>query len=101
MIVSRWSAPTAPTEKQVYILFELEGLESSKEVFQKNQKVSEHRHPLTEIRYIIEGQLLFNISGTQVLLRAGDRVEIPANTKHSFSTVDSDVTVSICAYRSF
>ncbi len=84
MLILRWQAPTIPTRSQILLLLDQEGLEGVEERFSRGEKVSEHRHPFTEVRILIEGEMLFNVSGNQFLIRAGDRLEIPANTKHWF-----------------
>jgi hypothetical protein len=49
MIVTRWLAPIAPTESQIKVLLESEGLEPYEEIFEPKVKVSDHRHPFCEI----------------------------------------------------
>lgn len=97
MIVTRWQATLAPNKQQIVNLLTLDGLEPFVESFEPNVKIHEHRHPFCEIRIVIEGELLFNISGNQFLLRAGDRVEIPANTKHSHGTNGNAYCLCVCA----
>lgn len=99
MIITRWQAPVLPTREQIIMILEDEGLECHEEVYQPNQKVSEHRHPFCEVRLIADGELLFSIGGTQFLLRKGDRVEIPANTKHSHLAQGDKACVCICSRR--
>ncbi len=84
MLISRWQAPTIPSRDQIMMLLDQEGLEGIEERFVSGNKIGEHRHPFTEVRILIEGEMLFNVSGNQFLIRAGDRLEIPANTKHWF-----------------
>lgn len=99
MIISRWQAEANPDQTILTQILLSEGLDTMRETFPAQKKISEHRHPFTEVRYIISGELLFNISGNQFLLRAGDRVEIPANTKHSYTNNANQECVSICGYR--
>lgn len=101
MIVTRWQAPLTPTPAQIHLLLEGEGLEPFEEVYEPKMKVQEHRHPFCEVRIVAEGELLFNISGNQFLLRPGDRVEIPSNTKHSHMAQGTSPCVCICAHRAF
>ena len=82
MLITRWQAPQIPTLNDCKLIFELEGLESVVESYEPGAKIREHRHPFSEIRYILEGEMLFNVAGNQFLVRAGDRLEIPANTLH-------------------
>ncbi|MEK6775040.1 MAG: cupin domain-containing protein [Bdellovibrionota bacterium] len=99
MIITRWQAPQLPNKAQMKFIFENEGLDVLEESFEPQKKISEHRHPFCEIRMIVKGEMLFNISGNQFLLREGDRVEIPANTKHSYMAQGNDSCLSLCAFR--
>lgn len=83
MLITRWQAPLRPTRDQAALILAAEGLEVFDEALAPQEKVPEHRHPFTEVRIIIEGELIFNVAGNTVLLREGDRIEIPANTRHS------------------
>ncbi len=85
MVIIRWQAPMTPTADQIKSILDSEGLEYVEENFLPQIKIPEHRHPFTEVRYVIKGELLCAIAGNQFLLRAGDRVEIPSNTKHWYS----------------
>lgn len=99
MIITRWQAPLTPTRNQLFSILEKEGLEPFEENYAPQEKVHEHRHPFAEIRYIVSGELIFNISGNQFVLRAGDRIEIPANTKHSHFAQGGSECVCVCAQR--
>lgn len=99
MIISRWQAPLKPQKELLKMLFEAESIDCTEEVFLAQEKIQEHRHPFCEVRVIVEGEMLFNISGTQFLLREGDRVEIPANTKHYYFNQASLPCVSLCGYK--
>lgn len=99
MLIQRWQATILPNESQIQQILLSEGLEPSLEIFPKGQKIQEHRHPYTEIRVVASGQLTLNISGNQLLLREGDRIEIPANTKHSYFNNYVDDCICIFAFR--
>jgi len=99
MIITRWQAPLVPTKQQVHMILESEGLESVEEIYEPQTKIPDHRHPFAEVRIVVEGEMLFNISGNQFVLRAGDRVEIPANTKHSHTAHGTISCVCVCAQR--
>ncbi|MNT20202.1 Acireductone dioxygenase [compost metagenome] len=101
MIITRWQAPLVPTQQQVNMILESEGLEPAEEIYGPQEKIKEHRHPFAEVRFIIEGEMIFNISGNQFVLRPGDRVEIPANTKHSHVAHGGNRCVCVCASRAF
>ena len=99
MIITRWQAPLTPSKELAFMILESEGLEPFEEVYNPSAKVQEHRHPFCEVRMIVHGEMIFNIQGNQFLLRAGDRVEIPANTKHSHIAQGSDECVCVCGQR--
>jgi quercetin dioxygenase-like cupin family protein len=100
MLVHRWQAPTPPNSEQIQMILLSEGLEPNKEVIRKGEKHIEKKHPFGEVRYVAEGELILNVAGTQLLLRAGDRIEIPANTKHSYST-PHDHSVTFYSHRPY
>ena len=98
MIVRRWLAPLNPSKEQIEALFEKDGLEYFEENFEAETKIPKHRHPFDEIRMIVEGKILYNVSGNKVLLRPGDKIVVPSNTIHSKSVQD-EACLSICAYQ--
>jgi quercetin dioxygenase-like cupin family protein len=79
------------------MMFEAEGLEPAEEVLSPGQDIPDHRHPFDEVRMVASGQLLLDIAGNRMLLRTGDKVVIPANTKHSKRAEGPDECVCICA----
>jgi quercetin dioxygenase-like cupin family protein len=99
MIVTRWQAPAMPTLEQVKMIFAAEGMTAEDENLSPNTLIPDHRHPFDEIRIVMSGALLMNISGNQILLRAGDRIDIPANTRHAYSTQGEEACVCILASR--
>ena len=98
MIIRRWLAPLAPNKEQIQFMFEQDDLEYFEENFSPGAEISKHRHPFDEIRIIVEGELLYNISGNKVLLKAGDKIVIPSNTLHSKSVPKDKSCLSICSY---
>ena len=101
MIVKRWLAPIPPALSQIQAIFEREELNYFEEVFKAGESIAEHRHPFDEIRMIVEGQLLYNIAGTKLLLRQGDKIVIPSNTRHSKSVQSEQDCRSICAFQAY
>lgn len=99
MIVQRWEAPLTPNKIQIERQYLSEGLEIFEEVYKPQQPVTEHRHPFCEVRTILQGEMLFNIAGNQFVLRAGDRVEIPANTRHTHTAQGSQDCICLVGYR--
>ena len=101
MVVRRWQVELVPTEQQIKMLFVTEGLEPFVEVYPPNAVIKMHRHPFDEVRMVVSGALLFNISGNQLLLRAGDHIAIPSNTKHETRTYGDQDCECVVAFRVF
>lgn len=97
MIINRWQAPVTPEKEQIMQLFKAEGLEPYEEVTEENSEITDHRHPFDEVRMVAEGELLLNIAGNQLLLRSGDKIVIPANTKHSHKAGANESCLCVCA----
>ena len=83
MIIRRWQAPITPDIKQIRQMFFLEGLKPQEEILENGQTTKERKFPFDEIRIMVDGELILDISGNKVLLKEGDRVMIPSNTKHT------------------
>jgi len=101
MIVRRWLAPIIPDKEQIKLFFEKDQLDCFEENFKPGTVILEHRHPFDEVRMIVQGQLLYNIAGNKLLLRKGDRIKIPSNTRHSKQVQGSRECISICAYQAY
>lgn len=99
MLVTRWQAQMVPPKEQIKLIFVAEGLEPFEEVYPANGTVKEHRHPFDEIRMVVAGELFMNVSGNQLLLRPGDRIEIPSNTRHETVARGSTDCICIAAHR--
>ena len=101
MIVTRWQAAIVPSEEQIKMMFASEGFEPYEEVYPSKANVKDHRHPFDEIRMVVSGEMMLNIAGNQLLLRAGDRIDIPSNTRHSKTAEGDQPCVCIVAKRPF
>ncbi|MFN7729013.1 MAG: cupin domain-containing protein [Bdellovibrio sp.] len=101
MIMTRWQASMTPTADQIRLILTQEGLDPFEEVFGPEMKIPDHRHPFAEVRVVLSGELLTNIAGNQVLLRPGDRVEIPSNTRHSYTVQGREPCLCLCAQKMF
>ena len=85
MLVSRWQAPILPKKEQIIMMFEAEGLQTYEERLPPQSSIQNHRHPFDEVRMVFSGELMVDVSGNKLLLRPGDKIIIPSNTKHSKS----------------
>ena len=101
MIVNRWQAPIFPTKEQILLFFEREGLKPIEEVYQPGEEIKNHYHPFDEVRMLVKGALLVDIAGNRLLLRGGDKIIIPSNTRHAKSAQGDLPCISICAYKAF
>lgn len=101
MIVTRWQAPVLPTPEQIKMIFEREGLQPFEEVYAPNEKIPPHRHPFDEVRMLVTGSLLMEVAGNQLLLRSGDKIVIPSNTRHSKKVHGNSDCLCICSYKAF
>ncbi len=101
MIVTRWQAPLVPAAEQMKAMFEAEDLTPFTEELEANSKIPDHRHAFDEVRMVAQGQLLLNVAGNKLLLRAGDKIIIPSNTKHSKEVNSDENCICICAHRTF
>ena len=99
MLIYRWQSPVVPEEDQIRLFFEREGLMPTREFYKSNESVQDHIHSFDEVRMVCKGEMLFNIAGNRLLLRGGDRIVIPANTRHS-KTAQKDC-ISFCAFKPF
>jgi quercetin dioxygenase-like cupin family protein len=99
MLVSRWQAPILPTKQQMALMLESEGLESQEETIDSGGQVVDRRHPFDEVRIVVSGQLRLDIAGNRMLLRPGDRIMIPANTRHSKQADGSEPCVCLYAMK--
>jgi quercetin dioxygenase-like cupin family protein len=98
MLVYRWQAQRVPDIQQIRNLFEAEGLTPFEETFPSETKIPDHRHPFDEVRTVAEGEVLFDVAGNKLLLRPGDRIIVPSNTRHSFTTQNGPC-ICVCAQR--
>lgn len=90
MKITRWTAEIAANKDIIVKLFETEGLEPRPFLIKSGSKLSNLRAHLSEVIQIVDGELIFNLSGTQFVLRSGDKLEIPANTVYSYSNIKNE-----------
>lgn len=101
MLVTRWQAPLVPKQDQIEMMFRAEGLTPYTETFSANTTLTDHRHPFDEVRMVSQGEIVMDIAGNKLLLRAGDKVLIPSNTRHSFKVGENGPCTCVCANKTF
>lgn len=90
MLVSRWQAPIVPDKNQILKMYEMEGLEPQEETFENGVSIKDQRRPFDIVITVSSGEIKFDITGNQLLLRQGDRIMIPSNTKYSFDIAGNE-----------
>ena len=99
MKITRWTAEI-PVNKDIIVkLFEAEGLEPRPFSIKSGSRLANQKTFLNEIIQVAEGELIFNLSGTQFVLRRGDKLEIPANTIYSFSNMRDEESLFFSAQK--
>jgi quercetin dioxygenase-like cupin family protein len=91
MKITRWTAEMSPKKEILIQLIQAEGLDYTEVEIRSGLKLTNHRTQMREFIQIIEGELIFNLSGTQFALRPGDKLELPPNTLFSYNNLKSDV----------
>lgn len=54
-----------------------------------------HTHPFNEVRWVLEGEITMGTTEGIVTLRAGDRMDVPAGTRH-WAKVGKEGVVYVC-----
>ncbi len=90
MKITRWTAEIAPKKEFLIQLIQSEGIDFSEVEIKSGLKSTNHRTIMREFIQILEGELIFNLSGTQFALRPGDKLDLPPNTLYSYSNLKND-----------
>lgn len=99
MKISRWTAEIIPTENMIKHLLTSEGLDPQEVTVPAGLKVSHCRTRMTEIIQVVQGEIIFNLSGTQFALHVGDRLEMAANTQYSYSNMKNENSTFLTGLR--
>lgn len=99
MIITRWQAELTPSAQDINRILLAEGLEPFEEVIEPGLELKDVRVPFDEIRIIAEGELLLDVAGNKLLLREGDRIMIPANTRQTKKNQSQRRCVCICGHK--
>ncbi|MBE8222068.1 MAG: cupin domain-containing protein [Bdellovibrionales bacterium] len=99
MIVHRWQAEIIPSKNQIQKIFEADDLNAKEDIVEPNTIAKEIKNPYTEMRVVVSGALFVEIIGNKLLLRPGDKIIIPSNTKHTKTSQGDLACVSLVAYQ--
>jgi len=99
MIITRWQAELTPSAQDLNRILLAEGVEPFEEVIEPGAELKDVRVPFDEIRIIAEGELLLDVAGNKLLLREGDRILIPANTRQTKRNQSQKNCICICGHK--
>lgn len=90
MKITRWTAEITPQKEFLIQLIQSEGFDFTEVEIKSGLKMTNHRTIMREFIQITDGELIFNLSGTQFALRAGDKLDLPPNTLYSYSNLKAE-----------
>lgn len=96
--VHRWSEDQLPTEARIRHRLGIEGLEPYRWSNGPGDRYGAHTHPYDKVIYVVQGSITFGVPGETVTLAAGDRLELPRDTRHE-ATVGSEGVICLEAHR--
>jgi len=98
--VTRWTGTRPPTQAELLRLFAAEGLQPYAWSNVPDDVYAAHTHLYHKVIYVVEGMITFGLpdQGEDVVLKAGDRLDLPAGVLHD-AVVGSDGVVCLEAHR--
>lgn len=83
-LVTPWPDTVSPTESTLWQLMTDEGLSPYSWSNGPHDLYSAHTHSYNKVVYVVKGSITFGLPelGKQLTLKAGDRLDLPANTIH-------------------
>lgn len=102
MKVRRWDEKRdgAPTEEALRRRLEERDYRVSRYVYPPGTFFAEHTHPVDKIDAVVSGRFRMVVEGREeVVLEAGDWLEVPEGTAHSAEVVGEEPVVSLDAFR--
>ena len=84
--VIRWNKTEPPTESELVRALETEGLAAYIEDDEPGHHYDPHVHPNDEVLVVIRGEVTLGVGEQKWMLKAGDRLDLPANTWHWANT---------------
>ena len=94
--LQKWEAEDGPlTEKRLMGLMEREGYEVAVFAYREGTVFPEHQHGQDKCDAVIEGTLRIKVDAEVFDLSAGDRLYLPAGTRHAAEVVGRRTVVSL------
>jgi quercetin dioxygenase-like cupin family protein len=85
----------ALTEKRMMRAMELEGYDVLVYTYRPGTTFPEHEHPRPKCDAVLQGTLRVAVAGRTWDLEPGDRIYVPAGTRHSAEVVGGETVVSL------
>ena len=98
-LLTPWADQPAPTESMLMQLCAEQGLSPYSWSNGPHDVYSAHSHSYAKVIYVVRGSITFGLPelGQQLILKAGDRLDLPAGTVHD-AVVGSDGVVCLEAH---
>jgi quercetin dioxygenase-like cupin family protein len=94
--LERWDPRDGPvSEKRLMSLMESEGYEISSHTYRPGTVFPPHEHGQDKCDAVIEGTLRFTVGGVAYDLGPGDRLYLPAGTRHAAEAAGSAAVLSL------
>lgn len=94
--LEKWEAGDGPlTEKRMMGLMEREGYEVAVFAYREGTVFPEHAHGQDKCDAVVEGTLRITVGGEAYDLGQGDRLYLPAGTRHAAEVVGRRTVVSL------
>jgi quercetin dioxygenase-like cupin family protein len=94
--LERWEASDGPlTESRMMRLLESEGYEVASYAYREGTAFPVHEHPQDKCDAVLEGVLRVTVGADTYDLGPGDRLYLPAGTRHSAQVVGPKTVVSL------
>ena len=83
-LVTPWAESALPTQSTLWRLMADEGLSPYSWCNGQHDIYAAHSHSYNKVIYVVQGSITFGLPelGTQLTLKAGDRLDLPAGIVH-------------------
>lgn len=94
--LERWTAEDGPlNEKRLMAAMEREGYEVAVYAYREGTVFPEHAHAQDKCDAVLEGVLRITTGGVAYDLEAGDRLYLPAGTRHAAEVIGRRTVLSL------
>ncbi len=80
--ITRWDRDHSPKQDELVDNMKAEGLVPYVEDDEPGHEYEPHIHPNDEVLVVVSGELTLGVGDDSWVLRAGDRIDLPADTSH-------------------